>query len=267
MARVWGLTSLFVMGWALSACQTSSLPRDYVALYPDESLTATEIISRAHTAAGGETWTHPESLSMSGYSIFYRGGKASKHEIHNMWRVYEAGKTDAHKVDGKVRLESIKDGKTIIDLSFDGTTTYTSSGPQPPSESDKRWSSNFGFGVIRHALDEGYMLARDPDDLIDGREAFMVRVHDPAGGETQFGIGRDDYAILKVGFVTPRGWHERIYSDFYSNPEGDWLQPGRVRLYYNGVKANEVIWTSFAINEGLPDCLFVLPEVDECRPE
>lgn len=95
----------------------------------------------------------------------------------------------------------------------------------------------------------------------------MIRITDPAGGETQFGIAQKDYAILEVGFVTPRGWHERIYSNFYSNPNDTWVQPGRVRLYYDGVKGNEVIWTSYEINREVPDCLFVLPNSADCEVE
>jgi len=186
-------------------------------------------------------------------------------EFDHMWRVYDAAKIDAHKVDGKVRIESLSDGKAMFDLSFDGQHTYTSQGQQPQSESDKRWSSNFGFGVIRHALDPGYALERLPDDLIDGRPSYTVKVLDPAGGETIFGFAQDNHQILKVGFVTDRGWHERIYSNFYSNPGDQWVQPGRVRLYYGGVKANEVIWDSYETNRDLPNCLFVLPEKAGCR--
>jgi len=222
-------------------------------------------MTRAHKAAGGTEWRRPQSLTMEGYAVFYKGERSVKHEHHRMWRVYDAAKTDAHKVDGKVRIESVLEGTPVINLSYDGQTTYTPQGAQPKSESDKRWSSNFGFGVIRHALDEGYNLERLPDDLIDGQAAFMVKVIDPSGGETQFGISQDDFKILKVGFDTERGWHERIYSKFYSNEGEVWVQPGRVRLYYNGVKANEVIWTSYKINQDLPDCLFVLPQAADCR--
>jgi len=251
---------------ALLACTPPQKAPDRLAtLMPSGTLSATEIMQKAHEAAGGETWSRPKSLSMSGYGVFYKNGKATRHETHNMWRVYAAGKTDAHKVDGKVRIESIRGGKAVIDLSYDGKFTYTPGGQQPQSESDKRWSSNFGFGVIRHALDDGYALARMPDDLIDGRPAYMVEVTDPVGGTTQFGFAQDDFAILKVAFDTPRGWHERIYSNFFSNTGEAWVQPGRVRLYYGGVKANEVIWESYSINDELPECLFRLPEADDCR--
>lgn len=255
---------LLLSGCGVQTSDPSSKPLS--ALYPAQTeLSATDIMTRAHANAGGRTWSQPVSLAMEGYAVFYKDGMAIKNEHHRMWRVYDALKTDAHKVDGKVRIESIRDGKTLINLSYDGETTYTPEGAQPKSESDKRWSSNFGFGVIRHALDKGYTLERLPDDLIDGQPAFMVNVIDPAGGNTQFGLAQGDFAIVKVGFDTARGWHERIYSNFYSNPGESWVQPGRVRLYYNGVKANEVIWTSYTINQDLPSCIFVLPEVEGCR--
>jgi len=250
---------------ALSACGASSSETLSTLHTAQANLTATDIITRAHEAAGGAQWVRPTSLAMEGYAVFYKGEQSVKHEHHRMWRVYDAFKTDAHKVDGKVRIESVLNGTPVINLSYDGVVTYTSQGAQPQSESDKRWSSNFGFGVIRHALDEGYSLERLPDDLIDGQAAYMIRVIDPAGGETQFGIAQDDYKVLKVGFETERGWHERIYSNFYFNDGETWVQPGRVRLYYNGVKANEVIWTSYSINQDLPNCLFKLPEAPDCR--
>lgn len=263
------LSALLVLA-LLSACQTATgtapIPAPtYLTLKTDfESLSATEIMTRAHAAAGGEEWTRPKSLSMNGYAVFYRGGQTVTHERHRMWRVYDAAKTDAHKADGKVRILSEKDGAPIIDLAFDGTTTYTAKGPQPKSAADAQWASNFGFGVIRHALDEGYSLERLPDDLVDAQPAYVIKVIDAAGGSTQFAIAQSDYAILRVGFDTARGWHERVYSHFYSNPGDVWVQPGRVRLYYDGVKANEVIWTAYEINRDLPDCLFVLPQSEDC---
>ena len=259
--RLWAILSIVM----LMACESPKADVLTTLHTAELNLSAVEIMSRAHEAAGGEVWTRPESLAMDGYAVFYKNGKSVKHEHHRMWRVYDAQKTDAHKVDGKVRIESVLNGTPVINLSYNGQTTYTPQGPQPKSESDKRWSSNFGFGVIRHALDEGYKLERLPDDLIDGKAAYMIKVIDAVGGETQFGIAQNDYKILKVGFDTERGWHERIYSNFYSNPTESWVQPGRVRLYYNGVKSNEVIWTSYSINQELPDCLFVLPETDDCR--
>lgn len=250
----------------VSACTAQPTAEPLPALYPAEvELSSADIMAQAHQAAGGETWARPVSLAMDGYAVFYKDDEAAKHEHHRMWRVYDAGKKDAHMVDGKVRIESIRDGNAVLNMSYDGDVTYTSQGPQTKSESDKRWSSSFGFGVIRHALDDGYKLKRLPDDLVDGRAVFMIKIIDLAGGETQFGMAQDDYAILKVGFDTDRGWHERIYSNFYSNPSEDWVQPGRVRLYYDGIKANEVIWTSYKINEALPDCLFRLPEPQACR--
>ena len=271
----------------LAACAPSTGVRT---LLPDApELDARTIMVRAHAAAGGERWARPRSLALEGYAVFYRDGQALRHETHNMWRVYERGKRDAHASFSAMqtceeggldavaplplevghyaatRIESRRDGRAIIDVSFDGRTTYTADGAQPASAADAQWSSSFGYGVVRHALDPGYTLQRLPDDLVDGRAAWVVNVVDPAGGETRFAIRQDDDAIVRVGFDTPRGWHERIYSGFFSNPGERWRQPARVRLYYDGVKVNEVIWTGYTVNAPLPDCLFVLPELAGCR--
>lgn len=226
-------------------------------LYPaHEDMSAAEILAAAHKAAGGESWRRPQTLLMSGYSVMYRGGAAVVYDDYRMWRVYAASKDDAHSADGKVRIEGRRDGQTVFLMTFDGEKTYDASGVIADQSANAQWASNFGFGAIRHALDDGWTQKRLADDLVDGRLAYLVELSDPSGGVTRFAIAQDDYAVLYVGFDTPRGWHERRYSEFYSRPGISWVQPGRVRLYYDGVKQNEVIWTDFVLNEPMDDALF-----------
>lgn len=235
-------------------------------LYIDNpAISAKSVIEKSYEQAGGEFWVRPYSLSMEGYAVFYEDGKATLNEKHAMWRVYDSSKINAHQVDGMVRIESIRNGKPVINISFDGETTFTDQGALPKSTQNDQWSSSFGFGVIRHALDEGYSLKRLADDLIDGKKAYIVEITDPSNERTLFGISQENYSILKVGFNTDKGWHERVYSNFFSNPGDDWVQPGRVRLYYNGIKSNEVIWSKYSVNGVLDECLFKLPEVRDCR--
>ena len=227
---------------------------------PDD-LTASEIVERAYDHAGGDAWVNPESLLMEGYGLFWRGGPDPvRYEPYRMWRVYPDTKDEAHAADGRVRIEAFNDGEIVFQIAFDGEHTYDQNGRVEDAADSERWSSNFGFGVIRHALDAGYAVRRGPDDYVDGAPAYSVTVIDPAGGETLFHIRQSDFAIVGVGFDTPRGWHERVYSDFYRNADGGWLQPGRVRLYYDGVKANEIYWTRFTTGEDFPVEMFRLGE-------
>jgi hypothetical protein len=221
------------------------------------SLSARTIVERATQAAGGETWRRPRTLYLEGYGTFYApDGTALINESHRMWRVYPEFKPDAHNADGKVRIESIRGGQVVNYSAFDGTRTFGLNGLMPPSAADTQWAENFGFGVIRFALDDGYTLARQPDDLVDGEPVYRIEVTGANGSKTLFGIARANYHVLSVGFTTPRGWHERIYTNFYSKPGINWLQPGRVRLYYNGVKQNEIVWRDFKLNAPMEDGLF-----------
>ena len=181
-----------------------------------------------------------------------------------MWRVYPEEKGDAHRADGKVRLEGKAKGETVFLLTYDGEKTYDINGPVADQSANAQWAANFGFGAIRYGLDEAWSRKRLPDDLVDGRLAYFVELTDPAGGVTRFGIAQDDYQVVSVGFDTPRGFHERRYSEFYSKPGVSWLQPGRVRLFYDGVKQNEIIWTDFEVNGSMDDGLFVV-EADQAR--
>jgi hypothetical protein len=246
---------------SLTACAASthvSPERAPGALAQQAALDGRVIVERAHKAAGGEAWSRPRTLHMVGEAVFYEREGEVRHERYEMWRVFPSMRSAAHAADGRVRIESWRNGQRALLLTFDGARSYTAAGPQPASEADAQWSENFGFGVIRYALMEGFSVARMPDDLVDGRPVFVVRVTDPAGQRTLFSIAQDDFLILRVGFVTPRGWHERTYSDFFKREDSPWMQPGRVRLTYNGVKQNEVFWRTFTLGEEMSQSLFVV---------
>ena len=221
-----------------------------------DALTATQIIERAYAENGGDAWVNPETLYMEGHALFWRGERYVRYEPYRMWRVYPQVKEDAHAADGRVRIEAFNEGEVVFQLSFDGVHTYDQTGRLAEAADSDRWASNFGFGVIRHGLDEGYQLRRGPDDYVDGQAAYAITIIDPAGGETLFNIRHDDFAVVRVAFDTPRGWHERLYSGFYRNEEGGWRQPLRIRLFYDGVKANEIYWTAFETGEAYPLELF-----------
>ena len=225
------------------------------------SLEGSTIIALAHDAAGGDTFVDPGSLFLSGYNVIYGSdGGARTWDKYAMWRVFADEKADAHAANGKVRIEAWQGSKLAMLLSFDGEATYNQSGRMEDQSANAMWSNNFGFGAIRNALDEGWTQERRADRTVDGKPAYMVQLTDPSGGKTLFGFDRSTLEILYVGFDTPRGWHERRYSDYFSKPGTDWQQAGRVRLFYNGVMANEAVWTDFEIGDEHSDETFVISE-------
>jgi hypothetical protein len=243
---------------ALTATALATVPSLALA----EALTARDIVERATAAAGGESWRRPETLYLSGYGIFWPGGLEENrvvNERHEMWRVFPKASPEAHVANGKVRIDSWRAGRILFQQSFDGAMSYTQTGPTGQAGDSREWRENFGFGIIRFALDEEARLTRLPDDQVDNRAVYTVRVRDAAGGDTIFAIDKENFRILKAAFATERGWHERIYSDFVEQASPRWVQPMRVRLYYDGVKQNEIVWRSFVVNRPIPDRLFRLP--------
>ena len=220
---------------------------------------ARDILTAAHEAAGGEDWRDVKSLYLEGYNIIRRAdGSEVLWDRYAMWREFSDSKANAHAAEGKVRIEAWSGGALAMLIAFDGETTYDQNGAMPEDVAAKAWASNFGFGAIRNALDEGWIQTRLPDDLIDGAPTYMVELTDPAGGKTKFGIRQSDHATVYAGFSTPRGWHERRYSNFFTVPGSSWVQPGRVRLSYDGVKANEAIWTKVEIGQPIDPSVFAV---------
>ena len=224
-------------------------------------LSGAEIVASAHDAAGGNSFVDPGALFLSGYNIINTpDGGATTWDRYAMWRVFAEEKADAHAANGKVRIEAWSDGELAMLLSFDGEATYNQTGRMEDQSANAMWSNNFGFGAVRNALDEGWSQERRSDRTIDGKPTYMVQLTDPTGGKTLIGFEHGSYQILYVGFDTPRGWHERRYSEYFSKPGVSWQQAGRVRLFYDGVLANQAVWTDFEVGEAYADETFVITE-------
>ncbi len=224
-----------------------------------DGLDARTIVARAFEAMGGDHWANARTLLLEGRIIWYAPDRAEPRataDDYRMWRIFEDTRHDAHEAAGMVRIVARNGGVTIFEIASNGTVSWSDRGVIPPEQAAETWANNFGFGVIRHALKDGFRLERLPDDWVMGSPVHMVRVIDPSGKETLFGIDKADFRVRMAGFLTPRGWHVRTYDRFFTADGGRWVQPGRVTLYYNGVKQNEVIWEQAHVNAAISPELF-----------
>ncbi len=222
------------------------------------------ILARAAEAHGGEGWANAKTLVLSGRAVFWGATGAAPRttaDDYRMWRVFDPGRTAAHSAEGKVRIVSKANGVQQFTVGFDGTTTWNEKGVFPKAEADAFWASNFGFGIIRRAGNAGFKAERVADDIIGAHKIYLVRLTDPTGGVTLFGVDRRSHAIRSMGFMTPKGWHLRTYDDFVTLKNPRWLQARKVTLYYNGVKANDVYWSRTVVNGPVDDSLFVPPKM------
>jgi hypothetical protein len=227
-----------------------------------EELTARQIVDRVHAAAGGEAWLKAGTNVMRGDATLCRDGDPSKcvyADRYVMHRVYPTELSHgAHAGSGKFRLDAYSGEKRIFEVSFDGTRSYDQNGPLPPERAMSDEMSAFGFSAIRFALQPGFEVERLTDDEVEGRPAYFVRVRDPSGTRTLFAIDKEHYYVLSAGWQTTKGWHTRLYSEFYQLTDSRFLQPGRVRHYYDGVKTVDIHWRSAEIGRPIPDSTFVL---------
>lgn len=227
-----------------------------------ERLDARSIVERAHRAAGGEAWRNVQTLKLTGEARFYRGGNieaASHADSYRMWRILPQQSSDAHAANGMVRFDARRGNTTIFQIAFDGESSYDQNGRIDDAAATERWKSNFGFGIIRFALEPGFNLTRMADDQVEGHPCHFVRVTDPEARDTLFAIDSESYAIRLVGFDSPQGFHHRIYGDFQRRDGLSFSQPGHVRLYYDGVKTADIRWRDFTVNEDIPVSTFRLP--------
>jgi hypothetical protein len=221
------------------------------------------LLAKATEAHGGEDWAKVRTLVLKGRAVFWGKSGAeptSSPDSYVMYREFDPNRQAAHGAEGKLRIIVSDKGRPLWTVGYDGETSWNDKGVIPKAEADAYWANNFGFGIIRHALKPGFKAERLADGNVDGFPVYMVRLTDPAGSESLFGIDRKSHAVRMVGFATPRGWHVRTYSGFFrprSAPK--WLQAAKVTLYYNGVKQNEIHWQSVDVNATIDGRMFAPP--------
>ncbi len=216
---------------------------------------ARTIMQRATEAAGGDAWRLATTNLMAGDAMLYRGGNGVHADRYEMRRVYPTSLPEAHTNTGKFRLDAYTGEQLLFTISFDGERMYNQSGPMPEEQARELAASSFGFSAVRFALDQAFSLEKMADDQVEGHPCWFVQLTDPAGGTTLVGVDKADAAIRYVGWNTPRGWHHRLYSNHYTLDSG-FVQPGRVRLYYDGIKTTDINWTSATLNTGFADEIF-----------
>ncbi len=220
------------------------------------------ILARATDAAGGEGWASAKSLILEGRAEYWGPAGAeprSRSDSYIMYREFDLARDTAHGADGKIRIIASNEGRVIWTVGFDGETSWNEKGIIAKAEADIFWANNMGFGIIRQAGKPGFKAERVADGAQGPHPIFLVRLTDPKGGVTLFGIDRKSYAIRTMAFMTPRGWHERHYDDFIRLKNPDWLQARTVTLFYNGVKANMVRWKTVTVNKAIAPSLFSAP--------
>ena len=226
---------------------------------------ARAVVERGVAAHGGAVWLEPGTLILIGEAIFYASDSAaprSHSDDYRMWREMDPDRDSAHGADGKVRITARDGERVLFEVGYDGATTWTERGIVPQAEADAYWASNFGFGIIRSALRDGFTLQSVPGRDIGGHRVDLVRVIDPQGAATLFGFDAESGFIRYLAFTTPRGFHERLYDDFVRLENG-WVQARRVTLLYDGVMSNTVLWTETRVGEPIDAALFAPPPGSE----
>ena len=218
------------------------------------------IYNKIITAAGGELWQRPKTLQLRGTADFTPYGQPDRFQhfdVYDMYRVFPAENLGAHAANGKVRFDALHGSEVFFTLKYDGqhSQLQLSERAEPYAEHFS-WSNNFGFGIIRFADRSGYSFEELVPQSVEGRPCRFIKITDPQQHQTWFGIDRQHYYIRYLGFPTATGYHHRIYSNFVRGKNG-WLQPLRIRIFFDGLRWMDIQWRDFEVNGNLPETLFI----------
>ena len=230
------------------------------------SQNAKEILQLAVAASGGSLWQQPETLELHGTALFTPYGKTDARsqkqlDTYSMYRIFPGDNKAAHQANGKIRFDAATDNQVFMQLIFDGTKTRnTLSDDARPFREHFSWSNNFGFGIIRFADRDSFLVERLTDETNDGFPCYTVQITDPKKMITVFQIDKKSYLIRGVSFTTTVGYHHRIYSDFQKIKVGNqfFMQPRRVRLFFDGVRWMDIHWEKNSVNQPIAEEVFSL---------
>ena len=225
-------------------------------------MTAKEILHQVIEASGGETWHSPKTLMLKGEAFFTPYGSTDPADFlhfdkYQLYRDFPETNDSARAANGKIRFDAKYDANDFFSLRFDGQRTNMNlSERAKPYAKHFEWSNNFGFSIIRHAVSQGFTLVRLTDDDIDGHRCFVIKLIDLKGGETFYGIDQQTFYIRYLHFDTAVGFHHRVYSDFTRVAGQDFVQPQRLRIYFEGLRWMDIRWREFEVNRPIQDEIF-----------
>lgn len=227
-----------------------------------QQMTAQEILRKATEVAGGDTWQSPKTLVLKGDADITPMGLAdAKNKIHldkyALYRVFPPYNDDAHKANGKVRFDANYGDSTYFKLIFDGkkNNMFLAERAKPYAK-QFNLSNNFGFSIIRFADKPDFETLLLADDQVEGFPCYIIKIIDPKKNITVFAIDQKKFYIRMVAFNTEVGFHHRIYSDFTKVKNVNFLQPQRLRIYFEGLKWVDIHWKEFYVNEVINDKVF-----------
>lgn len=222
------------------------------------ALTAAQIIRKAIAAHGSDAWKHPETLQLYGSAVMHsEGGPELILDTYNMQRVFPGTNTEARKANGKVALLARAGDEVFFDLRFNGTETHVFLSETAQKFRDNfTWSNNFGFGIIRFALDRKLECTLTGDHTFGDVPCHYITIKDASGQDTVFGIHKDSFRIIYMGFDTPLGFHLRRYGHFKQHPGNPFLIPLSLSIYYDDFRWFDVRWDDFRLNASIENKVF-----------
>lgn len=234
--------------------------------FSQENFSGKEILRKATAASGGNTWQQPTTLQLNGNARWTPYGKTDPSEsiyfdTYKMYRVFPVENNAAHIANGKIRFDAKYGDSLYLQLIYDGKTTLNYlSDKAKPYQKYFSWSNNFGFSIIRFADRDSFQVQRLTDDQVEGHQVFIVQITDPKKMVTTFSIDQKTFLIRGVAFKTDIGYHHRIYSDFEKlkpvGGEGFFMQPKRLRIYFDGIKWMDIRWEKNVVNGKIADQIF-----------
>jgi hypothetical protein len=229
-----------------------------------DTLSAKVILKKTIAASGGDTWQQPKTLQLAGDATWTPFGRTDTSAIHfdtyKMYRVFPAANNAARVANGKVRFDAKYGDSLYMQLVFDSKTSrnYLSERAKPYQKYFS-WSNNFGFSIIRFAASDSFTTERLTDDQAEGFPCYIIQITDPKKFVTTFSIDKNSFYIRGVAFTTDIGYHHRIYADFEKLKAGDgqfFIQPKRLRIYFDGIKWMDINWRNNKVNEAIGDNIF-----------
>lgn len=141
---------------------------------------------------------------------------------------------------------------------FDGTTGWTSMGPQTQDTTAQgKEEQLYGFDLLRQAGQPGYTTRPLPDGDVAGKPAKILEIADAEGHATRFFLDPQTSLVIKVAFESNNEMTEAIYTD-YRDVSGIKV-PFQTNVSQNGQPFIEIKYSEVQVNAPVDEGLFKKP--------
>ncbi|MEL6865880.1 MAG: hypothetical protein AAFP19_15750 [Bacteroidota bacterium] len=216
-------------------------------------MNSTELLTHTIEAAGGKQWQRSPILHLKGSAHFTPFGQTDDQHYGYFdrceWSRHFGSDEEVPKgKEQQIRFELMDNEQPFFILNTkDNSSPISLSQSAHTYQEYLKWSKDWELDWLRMANRSGFNRQLLTEDIVEKYHCYFLKITSPNHQERLFGIDQYTYRIRYQGWRTPVGYHHLIYDEFVQLPHTSFIQPSKLKIYFDGIKWMEIKWKDVEI--------------------